>query len=226
MLIAAGEGNDPAAEYLEAAARSMLRGGLMSCSWKLAQEGLRYIGERRDIVWASLDEIDTYRVDAENPDNPGIIVDSPRLRERRRILKNISSIEAKARRIDEYPYDSRQEIIQDPHCDNVALVFLAGDSRRSLPLWQERAAEAERSGRIALTMESWAFVARCHLGLGELDAVLGGEYTLGFTSDAAAADPRNVYDLQDEFYLPLAGFERIELPGPNLRVYVRRVRTE
>ncbi len=170
MLIAAGESSDAAAEYLEAAARSTLRSGLMSCSWKLAQEGLRYIGERRDIIWASLDEIDTYRADAENPDNPGITVDSPRLRERRRILKNISSVEAKARRIDEYPYDSREEIIQDPHCDNLALVFLAGDARRSLPLWQERAAEAERSGRIALTMESWAFVARCHLALGELDA--------------------------------------------------------
>jgi class 3 adenylate cyclase/tetratricopeptide (TPR) repeat protein len=169
-LIAAGEGNDPAAEYLEAAARSMLRGGLMSCSWKLAQAGLRYIGERRDIIWASLDEIDTYRADAENPDSPAITVDSPRLRERRRVLKNISSVEAKARRIDEYPYDSREEIVQDPHCDNLALVFLAGDCRRSLPLWQERAADAERSGRIALTMESWAFVARCHLALGELDA--------------------------------------------------------
>jgi tetratricopeptide (TPR) repeat protein len=103
-------------------------------------------------------------------DNPGIVIDSPRLRERRRILKNISSVEAQARRIDEYPYDSRQEIIQDHHCDNLALVFLAGDCRRSLPLWQERAADAERSGRIALTMESWALVARCHLALGELDA--------------------------------------------------------
>jgi class 3 adenylate cyclase len=169
-LIATAESNDAAAEYLEAAARSMLRAGLMHCSWSLAKDGLRYIGDRRDITWASLDEIDGYRADAEDPNNPPITVDSERSRERRLILKQLSSVEAKARRIDEYPYDSRQDIIDDPHCENLALVLLAGDCRRGLPLWQEWAVDAERSGRIALAMESWAFVARCQIALGEFAA--------------------------------------------------------
>jgi hypothetical protein len=58
--------------------------------------------------------------------------------------------------------------------------------------------------------------------LGDMDRVLKTDYTLGFASDVAQHDPRNVYDLQDEFYLPLAGFRRIDRPGPNLKVYVRR----
>lgn len=58
--------------------------------------------------------------------------------------------------------------------------------------------------------------------LGDMEHVLSTDYTLGFASEVAAPDPRNVYDLQDEFYLPLAGFQRIERPGPNLKIYVRR----
>lgn len=55
-----------------------------------------------------------------------------------------------------------------------------------------------------------------------MDQVLRTEYALAFARDVDAADPRNVYDLQDEFYLPFAGFHQIKRPGPNLRVYVRR----
>jgi dolichyl-phosphate-mannose-protein mannosyltransferase len=58
--------------------------------------------------------------------------------------------------------------------------------------------------------------------LGGMDQVLRAEYALAFALDVVAADPRNVYDLQDEFYLPYAGFHRIERPGPNLKIYVRR----
>jgi hypothetical protein len=55
-----------------------------------------------------------------------------------------------------------------------------------------------------------------------MEQVLRMEYALAFTRDVDAADPRNVYDLQDEFYLPFAGFHQIDRPGPNLKVYVRR----
>jgi tetratricopeptide (TPR) repeat protein len=173
-LIAAAESPDSAAEFLENAARSMLRAGLMRCSWELAKEGLRYTGERRDIVWASLDELDAYRADADDPANPGITVDSPRLRQRWAAVREITSGEDPAYRFVEFPYDSRQEIIdkivQDPDNPHSAQVFLGGDCRRGLPLWQEKAADAERSGRIALAMESWALVARIHITLGDFTA--------------------------------------------------------
>jgi hypothetical protein len=60
------------------------------------------------------------------------------------------------------------------------------------------------------------------LDLPGMEQVLRTEYALAFAIDVDAADPRNVYDMQDEFYLPFAGFHQIKRPGPNLRVYVRR----
>ena len=45
---------------------------------------------------------------------------------------------------------------------------------------------------------------------------------LAFTEHAVTPDPANVYDLQDEFFLPLTGFKQIERPGPNLEVYRRK----
>ncbi len=97
-------------------------------------------------------------------------MDTERLRIRRSVLKKIPSSQATARRIDEYPYDSRAEVLVDPNCDSMALLFLAGDARRSLPIWQQRAAEGERSGRIALAMDAWTFTAGCHLTLGDFPA--------------------------------------------------------
>ncbi len=166
-MIAASEGADQAANFLETAALETYRSGLMQNSWDITRDGLRYVGARRDLTWVTLDELDTLRADAEDPNNPGIIADSPRLRARRAVLKTIPSDLARARQIGiTYPYDSREEILSDPDCDANALVFLAGECRRGLPLWQQRAEDAERSGRIAWAMEAWASVARCHNALG------------------------------------------------------------
>jgi class 3 adenylate cyclase/tetratricopeptide (TPR) repeat protein len=167
-LMARIEGSDRTADFLEHAAREMVRAGKMRNAWEVAKVGLRYIGDRRDITWASLDEIDCFRSDSEAPDNPGIIVDSPRRRERRTVLKRIGTASIKSRRaIDEYPYESRDEIVSDPNCDGLSLLMLAGDCRRGLPFWQQQAAEAERGGRLSLAMDGWAHVARCHNALGE-----------------------------------------------------------
>jgi hypothetical protein len=57
--------------------------------------------------------------------------------------------------------------------------------------------------------------------LGDAAEALEAHYRLSANFEVAAADPDNVYDWQDEFYLPLGGFKRIERPGPNLKVYVR-----
>jgi len=49
------------------------------------------------------------------------------------------------------------------------------------------------------------------------------EYELQFTRLVAGEnDPANVYDLQDEFFVPFAGFHQVQAPGPNLRIFVRR----
>jgi class 3 adenylate cyclase len=217
-LIATAEGAVRAADYCELTARGMLRAGQMSCAWELAKEGLRHIGERRDMTWASLDEIDCYRTDGEDPTNPGITIDSPRLRERRAVLKKIPSEQARARRIDEYAYDSREEIINDPNCDNITLLLLAGDCRRSLPIWQERAADAERSGQIALALDAWAFTARCHNALGDFTlarAAYDRALAMSARVSKVALPQMNLVSLRSDFLIALDdGFDEFsQIPG-------------
>lgn len=53
-------------------------------------------------------------------------------------------------------------------------------------------------------------------------AAFADRYALAADLQAAASDPANVYDWQDEFYLPLTGFKGVTRAGPNLQIYVRR----
>ena len=56
-----------------------------------------------------------------------------------------------------------------------------------------------------------------------LVGILARDYEPVTTVHAVAVDERaNVYDWQDDFFLPLSGFKRIDRPGPNLTIYVRR----
>ncbi len=88
-LIATADGSDAVADYLENAARAMNAAGLAEPAWELATEGLRFIGNRRDIVWASMSELDRIREEANDPNSAGIRLDSPGLREWRAMLKQL-----------------------------------------------------------------------------------------------------------------------------------------
>lgn len=169
-LIKSSEGINAAADFLEQAARAMHLAGRVRGSWELAKDGLRDAGERRDLTWASLSELDLVREDAENPDNPGILTDSPRRGEVRAILRTASRAQLLERRIDP-PFQSRREILDDPEASAFAMVMMAGELRRGRELWQKEAAEAERRGQIAAAMTAWAGVAGCNISLGEFGLV-------------------------------------------------------
>jgi len=49
-----------------------------------------------------------------------------------------------------------------------------------------------------------------------------GPFVVAADFVAAAPSPRRVYDWQDEFYIPLSGFDGVSRPGPNYKIYVRR----
>ncbi len=84
-----------------------------------------------------------------------------------------------------------------------------------------RLADATATGRPTLIV-----IASSPMEQYSLDVVtpwLDREYNLQFVQKVVVEDDRtNTYDMQDEFFVPLAGFHQIERPGPNLRVYVRR----
>jgi 4-amino-4-deoxy-L-arabinose transferase-like glycosyltransferase len=53
--------------------------------------------------------------------------------------------------------------------------------------------------------------------------ILSRDYEPVMAVNAVASDERaNIYDWQDDFFLPLTGFKRIERPGPNVMIYMRR----
>lgn len=168
-LTAAAEGDRAAAEHCERAARAMFSAGLVRGSWEIARDGLKYLHDQRDLTWASLTELDLLREEAEDPRNAGIRLDSPRQREWRAILHSTPTAELTARGLEQV-YDSREEILADPDASPSALINVAGDTRRSLPLWEQEAGDSERKGRLAWAMASWANVARCHIAMGNFTA--------------------------------------------------------
>jgi tetratricopeptide (TPR) repeat protein len=168
-LIAAAESPEAAAKHLAATAIAMYAAGLMRGAWEIASAGLRHTGDRRDIVWACLKDLDLLRESAEDPNSPGVPVDSAGERELRAVLRRIPLDQLSIYGL-EPPFESRQEIIESEKSTPIALLFMAGETRRSLPIWSKEAAEAERQGRIFWAMICWAGVARCHTSLGDFTA--------------------------------------------------------
>jgi hypothetical protein len=168
-LTAASEGPEAAAEYLAKAARAMYSAGLLRGSWELAAAGLQYTEERRDAVWASLWDLDMMRQSAEDPAFCGIRSNSSKECELRVVLKQLPLDQLTANGLEE-PFETRLEVLESAKATPTALLFLAGELRGSLTIWRNEAAEAERQGRIAWAMMSWASVARCHIALGEFTA--------------------------------------------------------
>ena len=83
-------------------------------------------------------------------------------------------------------------------------------------------------GRVTDGLPEWIVVQESPLVLYSetpafVSGLVGGGYTLVRAFQALDMDaPGNVFDQQDAFYLPLAGFHGIRRPGPNLYVYRRR----
>ncbi len=188
-LVAVVESPAAAVEYYRTAVRAMYNGGLQRGAWTLAKEGLRYAGDRRDVNWAALNEVDLMRRAAEDPANPGIRCETANEREHRAFLKQLPPEQLRAVGL-ERPYESRQEIIESPDASPTALAFLAGEFRRTLPIWQHEAAEAERAGRITWAMHAWASVARCHTALGDLTlAQAAYDRAVGFSTRRVGSSP-------------------------------------
>jgi class 3 adenylate cyclase/tetratricopeptide (TPR) repeat protein len=168
-LIVAAQGAVQATVFLEQVARALYAAGLARDSWVVAKEGLRLAGDRRDVIWASLREVDLFREEAEDPDNPGIRVDSAGQREWRALLRSLPPEQVKAHGFDPR-YESRLEILGEADPNPATLMLLAGDYKRALRLWQKEAGDSESQGRIGRAITAWGNTASCYTALGELAA--------------------------------------------------------
>ena len=75
--LAAGESDDDAADYLADACEAVWGASFNPLAWRLAEQGLRYTGDRRDFTWVRLCGLDLTRREVEDPDAPGIHLDAP-----------------------------------------------------------------------------------------------------------------------------------------------------
>jgi class 3 adenylate cyclase/tetratricopeptide (TPR) repeat protein len=169
-LIADAEGSDAAADYLYDADNAAVWAGHHFSGGALCTEGMRYIGDRRDRVWASLLLGDYLARTASDPDALGVFlpVDEPAFETWIGVVRGLTP--------DERPFslfESRDQIRRDmdkmtqPH-ERAALTLLAvGDARSACTIYRDALAPAEREGRIGQQVFIHALIARCLNVLGE-----------------------------------------------------------
>lgn len=116
------------------------------------------------------------------------------------------------------------------------LIYQSGSSYGRVPLGIDgRGAELPEatfdadSGAFAPAEPAWILVQRSPLVMYSrvpetLERVLRDRYRLltAFPTDATAGNVDRLYDQQDAFYLPLAGFSGLRRPGPAFELYQRR----
>ncbi|HVW34499.1 MAG TPA: hypothetical protein VHL53_18340, partial [Acidimicrobiia bacterium] len=162
--IAETETKQAAAEYLADAAYACASAGGVVASFGVARQGLAY-ANARDVAWARLTCFDHQRREAEDPDEPGIPIDSAERREAAAILR--------AARLDpigpgpmEAASENRQEVLD---CSNlVVLGSWCGAYERALPDFITEAREAEVQGRLMRAARAWGQIALFQIALGHL----------------------------------------------------------
>jgi DNA-binding CsgD family transcriptional regulator len=166
-LIADAEGAEAAAEFLNEAADALdlARAPVGSC-FALAERGLRYAGARRNATWVRLMAHEFVRRRVEDPDDPGIFVETPEQLEVWRVTEALPpgqrvGLEGRA------PV-SREEVLHRFSGNPFALASQAGEFQRCLPPLRELAEQRVQQGQIAQGAMAWASLARCHNALGDL----------------------------------------------------------
>ncbi len=172
-LLAAQEGAAAAAEYAAEAADAIWWAAFDTRAWRVAAEGLRHTGGRRDLTWARLLAHDLNRREGTDPVHPGIPLDSPERRELSHVvLANPDALELHHQNeLWRYAiFSSRSAVLERavevPHFAG----FWAGDYRRALARTRDWAEAAHERGQIARGAMMWSLVARLESALGNLAA--------------------------------------------------------
>ena len=162
-LIAEARSGGEAADYLAEASGALFSAGAQPHAWALARQGLEFVGDRRDSTWTWLASLDLMRREADDPDDPGIPLDSPERREISGIVKGMPVADRRSLFAEDVV--SRDALLEEQEGDvnerGGRLLFLIGDYDKGLTVCQENAIRDEREGRIASATAMWAFVARC-----------------------------------------------------------------
>ena len=173
--IAASEGTDEAADYLADAAVAIWSTSLSPLSWRLAAEGMHYIGERRDLTWCKLRRLDLTRREAEDPNYAGMPPDSPERRELWEVNKpqlaaaDWSSGEFGGPESTAF-VESRNEIVERYSQILPLMAFQAGFYRDKLEEMRSAAEQALKEGRLAFGALAYLILARAQVAVGDFAA--------------------------------------------------------
>ena len=212
-LLAAAEGSDAAADYLAEACRAVFGGSFSPAAWRLATQGLRHIGARRDLTWAQLMWADLGRRTAEDPDFPGIELASPEEEEIHRIVvagsnrwagEVVFNLMARPR--------NRAQNAELPFQSTAQYVGLAGDYRAAVVEAEASATRSLKQGRLAGAALDWCFGARAQLALGQI--ALADDWAACAVELAERAGNPPFVNVQ----LSAVPFERLRVRGEALAV--------
>jgi tetratricopeptide (TPR) repeat protein len=171
--IAASEGDAAAADYLADACHAVWGASFNPLAWRLAQQGLRYVGRRRDFTWFRLCGADLTRREAEDPDAPGIQLDAPERRELAEVLERHPEVQETMGR--SYmmivgSVSSREELRTRFASAKTWRAFSAGEYRQFRQIFADDADAALAKGQLALAAISYTMAARLEGALGNLEA--------------------------------------------------------
>jgi AAA ATPase domain len=168
-LIAETEGEEAAAEFLQAAADAIdtARAPVGSC-FALAEQGLRYAGGRRNATWVRLMGHELTRRRAEDPHDPGIFVETPEQREVWRVIEELPPDQRAG--LEGRGPASREDVITRFAGNPFALATQAGEFQRCLRPFVELTQQCVQQGQIGQGAMAWVCLARCHNALGDLAA--------------------------------------------------------
>jgi class 3 adenylate cyclase/tetratricopeptide (TPR) repeat protein len=163
--LAESEGVDPAAEYLSEATYTCGMAGGAPHAWTLARQGLDYAGARRDVAWARMVFFDLQRQEAEDPEYPGIPLDTPERHEAAQILRaahkdpmGLAPLEA--------VFSTGAEARASRNL--AILLCMAGEFGRCLDLLEGEAEQALVRGQPVRAARCRSFAAFCLVALGRL----------------------------------------------------------
>ena len=163
--IAAADGPE-AARYLAEVAYACSMAGSPAHAWALAGKGLKYAGANRDVAWARLTMFDYQRREAEDPQYPGIPLETPERLEAAAIVR--------AARLDPLGPAPMEAVLtrRDDALSSGNLIVLGqyyGDYAHIGPLFRAEMEKALAKGQLARAARAAAALAWNHAALGRFD---------------------------------------------------------
>lgn len=169
--LARADGPEAAASYLADVADAIWWVSLDAAAWTLAEQGLRFAGARRDLVWARLLSHALSGREAHDPELPGVTRDGPERRELTRVVLAHPSALDLARPTELWRHlvlPSRAEILERVPGVASLIGFQAGGYRAALAEFRTAAETALRRHHRLLAALLLASAARLESALGAL----------------------------------------------------------